>query len=56
MVLALWFGLQLLNSYLSASQEGGVAFGAHVGAFVVGMLLIPLFKRRGVWLLAPRRR
>jgi membrane associated rhomboid family serine protease len=55
-VLVLWLGLQLLNSYCSSSQEGVVAFGAHVGDLVAGMLLIPLFKRRGVRLFAPRRR
>lgn len=47
-VLALWFGFQLLNSALSAGQEGGVAFGAHIGGFIAGMVLIPFFKRRSV--------
>jgi membrane associated rhomboid family serine protease len=27
---------------------GGVALGAHIGGFVAGMLLIPLFKDRHV--------
>jgi membrane associated rhomboid family serine protease len=56
LVLVLWFGLQLLSSWLSSGQEGGVAFGAHVGGFVAGLVLIPLFKRREVRLFAPRRR
>lgn len=56
LVLVLWLGLQLLSSWLSSGQEGGVAFGAHIGGFVAGLLLIPLFKRRGVPLLAPPRR
>jgi membrane associated rhomboid family serine protease len=55
-VLVLWFGLQLLNSWLAGDREGGVAFGAHIGGFLAGMLLIPVFKRRGVRLLAPPRR
>ncbi|MGD2082204.1 MAG: rhomboid family intramembrane serine protease [Chromatiales bacterium] len=55
-VLLLWFGLQLLNSWLAGDQEGGVAFGAHIGGFAAGMLLIPLFKRRSVRLFAPPRR
>ncbi len=47
-VLGLWFAMQLLNSLLAAPGQGGVAFGAHIGGFVAGMLLIPFFKRRGV--------
>jgi membrane associated rhomboid family serine protease len=43
-VLLLWFGLQLLNGVLSlgASDVGGVAFWAHIGGFVVGVLLAKL--------------
>jgi len=53
-VLALWFGLQLLSNLLAgASDGGGVAFRAHIGGFVAGMLLIPLFKRRDVRLRIP---
>jgi membrane associated rhomboid family serine protease len=43
-VLAFWFVLQLVSSALSGQQEGGVAFGAHIGGFVAGLVLIPLFK------------
>ena len=43
-VLGMWFVGQLLNS-LSAQQGAGVAFGAHVGGFVAGVLLIRLFVR-----------
>ena len=53
-VLALWFGLQLLSNVL-AQGEGGVAFRAHIGGFIAGMLLIPLMKRRDVRLLQPPR-
>lgn len=52
-VLGFWFVLQVLNSWLSASEIGGVAYGAHLGGFVAGMLLIPFFKYRKVPLLAP---
>ena len=46
-VLAFWFGLQLLSNILSgAGDGGGVAFRAHIGGFVAGMVLIPLFKYR----------
>lgn len=47
-VLGLWFVIQLLNSATTAGEGGGVAWGAHIGGFVAGMLLVPLFKRRDV--------
>lgn len=53
-VLIFWFVLQLLSQLLSGNQEGGVAFGAHIGGFVAGMALIPFFKRRDVRLFVPR--
>ena len=43
-VLLLWFGMQLLSSYMTGEQEGGVAFGAHVGGFIAGIVLIPFFR------------
>lgn len=46
-VLILWFVLQLLSS-AGPQQEAGVAFGAHIGGFVAGLVLIPLFKKRNV--------
>jgi len=47
LVLGLWFVLQLFNQ--ATSGEGaGVAFMAHIGGFVAGMGLIPLFKYRRV--------
>jgi len=55
-VLGLWFLLQIVNSLATASdQTGGVAWGAHIGGFVAGMALIPLFKSRKVRLFAPTR-
>lgn len=47
-VLILWFGLQLFSSVVTPSGQGGVAFGAHIGGFIAGMLLIPFFKERHV--------
>ncbi len=54
-VLASWFILQLVMGAFEAASvrqaggsQGGVAWGAHIGGFVVGMLLIPLFKSRDV--------
>ncbi|MBI5462772.1 MAG: rhomboid family intramembrane serine protease [Gammaproteobacteria bacterium] len=54
-VLGFWFVLQLINSAASVGQQGGVAFGAHIGGFIAGMLLLPLFKRRDVRLFNPGR-
>lgn len=54
-VLALWFGLQLLSNLMSTGAGGGVAFRAHIGGFVAGMILIPLFKHRNVRLWHPAR-
>jgi len=54
-VLALWFGLQLLQSALTPKDVAGVAFGAHIGGFLAGMALVPLFKSRRVRLFNPRR-
>jgi membrane associated rhomboid family serine protease len=54
-VLGFWLVLQLINSALADPAKGGVAWGAHIGGFVAGVALIPLFKRRGVRLFAPAR-
>ena len=55
-VLGLWFLLQIVNSLMTASdQTGGVAWGAHIGGFVAGMVLIPFFKSNNVRLFAPAR-
>lgn len=43
-VLTLWFALQLAMSVAFGSEEGGIAFAAHVGGFLAGVLLVPLFK------------
>ena len=47
LVLGLWFGMQLFSE-LAASEGAGVAFRAHIGGFVAGLVLIPLFKYRHV--------
>ena len=43
-VLGLWFLMQLANAAFSTSGAPGVAFWAHVGGFVAGMALVPVFK------------
>ena len=48
-VLGLWFLMQLLSGGASlGSGGGGVAWFAHVGGFVAGMVLIGFFKRSSV--------
>jgi membrane associated rhomboid family serine protease len=40
-----WFALQLLGGAVGmAAEGGGVAFWAHVGGFVAGMLLVLVFR------------
>ena len=55
-VLGLWFAMQLFSSLATPPGGAGVAFGAHIGGFIAGLALIPLFKRRNVRLLHPGRR
>lgn len=54
-VLGFWFVLQLINSAVAIPGEGGVAWYAHIGGFVAGMALIPLFKQSRVRFLNPPR-
>ena len=47
-MLGLWFGLQLLNGLGADASQGGVAYWAHAGGFVIGLALtVPLWLRRG---------
>ena len=54
-VLGFWFVLQLISSAFADPRAGGVAFGAHIGGFIAGMALLPIFKHRHVRLFAPSR-
>ena len=45
-VLGFWFVLQFINSSFTSSQGGGVAYAAHIGGFVSGIVLILFFNRR----------
>jgi membrane associated rhomboid family serine protease len=49
-VLGIWFAGQLLSSIAQQAGEAGIAFRAHIGGFVAGLLMIRLFAR------APRQR
>ena len=47
-VLGFWIIGQFFNA--SFGSEGGVAYFAHIGGFVAGMLLIPFFKKQEILL------
>ena len=55
LVRVLWFGLQLVSNLMTQPGQGGVAFRAHIGGFVAGMLLVGIFKKRNIRLFAPAR-
>jgi membrane associated rhomboid family serine protease len=46
LVLGLWFLLQLLPAFSEPVEGGGVAYFAHIGGFLFGMLLIKLFANK----------
>ncbi|MCG3203059.1 MAG: hypothetical protein NFCOHLIN_02977 [Gammaproteobacteria bacterium] len=53
-VLGFWFVMQIFSSAMAGGGEkGGVAWFAHVGGFIAGMMLIPVFKHRDVPLFHP---
>ncbi|MEZ5444563.1 MAG: rhomboid family intramembrane serine protease [Gammaproteobacteria bacterium] len=54
LVLGFWFVMQIFSSAAAGGGEkGGVAWFAHIGGFIAGMVLIPLFKHRDVPLFHP---
>lgn len=47
-VLAVWFGMQIFGGLGSSADQGGVAYWAHAGGFLGGLLLaLPLWLRHG---------
>lgn len=48
LMLGVWFAIQLFSSLTVDSDMGGVAYWAHAGGFIIGLVLtIPLWLRRG---------
>ena len=43
--IGIWFVFQLISGIgvLGDSQGGGVAYGAHIGGFIAGFLLVKFF-------------
>lgn len=47
-VLGLWFGIQIFAGLNTPSDAGGVAYWAHAGGFIAGLVLtLPVWLRRG---------
>ncbi|HLE40398.1 MAG TPA: rhomboid family intramembrane serine protease [Nitrospirota bacterium] len=47
-ILGFWFVFQFLSALVSPGVGGGVAWYAHIGGFIAGMVLIGFFKRNDV--------
>ena len=57
LVLGFWFLIQILSGSASLSGgSGGVAWFAHIGGFIAGMVLIGFFKRPRIRFFNPPRR
>jgi membrane associated rhomboid family serine protease len=55
LLLGFWFLMQVLSAQGTDASVGGVAFWAHVGGFVTGMILVLFLRRRGVSMLQASR-
>lgn len=44
-ILGFWIGLQIANGtgYLGGSEASGIAYAAHIGGFIAGLLLVKVF-------------
>lgn len=48
LVLASWFGIQVVQGTMMPTTEAGVAYWAHIGGFVAGVaMILPVLMRRG---------
>ena len=47
-LLGIWFAMQLLQGVGPAAAGGGVAYMAHVGGFITGMILLVILRQRRV--------
>tara|TARA_Y100000996_G_scaffold400185_1_gene369936 strand:+ start:4824 stop:5561 length:738 start_codon:yes stop_codon:yes gene_type:complete len=45
-MLGYWISIQLTGVLGPGSVDGGVAYGAHLGGFVAGLLLVPFFRNK----------
>ena len=54
-LLGLWFAMQLISALERAPGTPGVAFWAHIGGFLTGLVLVAVLRPSGVGLLQPSR-
>jgi membrane associated rhomboid family serine protease len=54
-MLGLWFTMNLVSGLMAAPAKPGVAFWAHVGGFVTGLVLVMALRPSGVPVLQPPR-
>lgn len=52
----LWFAMQLLSAATATPDSPGVAWWAHIGGFVAGMVLTPFLKSANTEIFGPRHR
>ena len=57
LVVGLWFVFQIINGYgaLGGNEAGGVAYAAHIGGFIFGLLLVKMFVRKRIVLPEERK-
>ncbi|QCO57802.1 rhomboid family intramembrane serine protease (plasmid) [Pseudorhodobacter turbinis] len=47
-MLGLWFGVQVFNGVAIPGEDGGVAYWAHAGGFIAGLvMMIPIWQKLG---------
>ncbi|MBI3355139.1 MAG: rhomboid family intramembrane serine protease, partial [Nitrospirae bacterium] len=55
-VIGFWIVIQFLSGAVTiGAKGGGVAYFAHIGGFISGIILVGLFKKKGVRLFGRRR-
>jgi membrane associated rhomboid family serine protease len=56
-VVGLWFAFQVINGLgtLGGTEAGGIAYAAHIGGFIAGLLLVKIFERRQQFIPTQRR-
>ena len=47
-LILIWFATQLLNASLTDPNSPGVAWFAHIGGFLMGILLLPFLKKKNI--------
>lgn len=57
LAVGLWFVFQIVNGMgaLGGEEASGVAYAAHIGGFIAGLILVKLFSRRAAVLSGERR-